>query len=96
MVKYAKNIDNNKLNNYSEKSKLILQIGAFKDEKNALKLLNFLKSKINDNLFIKNEIIFDNNLIYKVFAGPFREEKKAKFSAEKLLELGFTTIYKKE
>ena len=40
--------------------------------------------------------ILEDKIIYKVFAGPYKEEKIAKLSAEKLLELGFNTIYKKE
>ena len=58
--------------------------------------MTFLKSKIDDNLFIKNATILGDKIIYKVFAGPYKEEKIAKLSAEKLLELGFNTIYKKE
>ena len=96
MVNYAKNIDTNKIKKFSKNSKFLLQIGVFEEKKNALNLLIFLKSKIDDNLFIKNATILEDKIIYKVFAGPYREEKAAKLSAEKLLELGFNTIYKKE
>ena len=75
---------------------MLLQIGVFEEEKNALNLLTFLKSKIDDNLFIKNATILEDKIIYKVFAGPYKEENIAKLSAEKLLKLGFNTIYKKE
>ena len=96
LTSYAKKIDiSNDKNNFIA-SGFILQVGAFKNKRNALNLLNFLKNKIDDNLFIKDILILDNKLIYKVFAGPFKEEKIAKETAEKLLELGFSTIYKKE
>ena len=65
-------------------------------DENAINLLAFLKSKIDDNLKIKNLKILEGKVIYKLFAGPYQEEKIAKVSAEKLLELGFSTIYKKE
>ena len=96
LVKYAKNIDIDKTEKTIKKDKVILQIGAFNEKKNALSLLTFLKSKIDDNLFIKDSKLLDDKVIYKLFAGPYREEKIAKVSAKKLLELGFTTIYKKE
>ena len=96
LVNYAKNIDTNKIKEFSKNSKFLLQIGVFEEKKNALNLLTFLKSKIDDNLFIKNATILEDKIIYKVFAGPYKEEKIAKLSAEKLLELGFNTIYKKE
>ena len=96
LVKYAKNIDINKTEKTLKKAKVILQIGAFNEKKNALSLLDFLKSKIDDNLFIKDSKILEGKVIYKLFAGPYNEEKIAKVSAEKLLELGFSTIYKKE
>ncbi len=95
LVNYAKDIDANKIKEFSKNSKLLLQIGVFK-KKNALNLLAFLKSKIDDNLFIKNATILEDKIIYKVFAGPYKEEKIAKLSAEKLLKLGFNIIYKKE
>ncbi len=95
LVNYAKNIDANKIKEFSKNSKFLLQIGVFK-KKNALNLLAFLKSKIDDNLFIKNATILEDKIIYKVFAGPYKEEKIAKLSAEKLLKLGFNIIYKKE
>jgi len=96
LVKYAKNIDIDKQENSIKKAKVILQIGAFNEKENALNLLAFLKSKIDDNLFIKDAKILEGKVIYKLFAGPYKEEKIAKVSAEKLLELGFSTIYKKE
>ena len=96
LTTYAKKIDLNKDKNNSIASNFILQVGAFKNKQNALNLLNFLKNKIDDNLFIKDILILDNDLIYKVFAGPYKKEKIAKEAAEKLLKLGFSTIYKKE
>ena len=96
LVSYAKNIDTKKIKELSKNSKFLLQIGAFEEKKNALNLLTFLKSKIDDNLFIKNTKLLEDKIIYKVFAGPYKEETIAKLSAEKLLELGFNTIYKKE
>ena len=96
LVNYAKNIDSNRIKEFSKNSTFLLQIGVFEEKKNALNLLTFLKSKIDDNLFIKNATILEDKIIYKVFAGPYKEEKIAKLSAEKLLELGFNTIYKKE
>ena len=96
LANYAKSIDNNKRKVLSKNSKFLLQIGVFQEKENALNLLNFLKSKIDDNLFIKNATILEDKITYKVFAGPYEEEKIAKSSAEKLLELGFNTIYKKE
>tara|TARA_A100001011_G_scaffold388784_1_gene469095 strand:- start:2596 stop:3438 length:843 start_codon:yes stop_codon:yes gene_type:complete len=96
LTTYAKNIDLVKNRKIIKNSSVLLQVGAFKEKKNALNLINFLKSKINDNLFIKDILILDNELIYKVFAGPFKEESVAKEVANKLLELGFNTIYKKE
>ena len=96
LVKYAKNIDSYKIKINKKKSRVILQIGAFNEKQNALDLLDFLRNKIDDNLFIKDTKILEDNIIYKVFAGPYKEEKFAKVSAEKLLELGFSTIYKKE
>ena len=96
LTTYAKKITISKNKNNFLPSNFILQVGAFKDKKNALNLLNFLKNKIDDNLFIKDNLILDNNLIYKVFAGPYKGEKIAKEAADKLLELGFKTLYKKE
>ena len=96
LTAYAKKIDITKDKKNFIASGFILQVGAFKNKKNALNLLNFLKDKINDNLYIKDILILDNELMYKVFAGPYKEEKIAKDAAEKLLELGFSTIYKKE
>ena len=96
LVDYAKNIVSNKSKDTAKKSIILLQIGAFQEKKNALDLLAYLKSKIDDNLFIKDTIIIKDKVIYKLFAGPYSGEKIAKVSAEKLLELGFTTIYKKE
>ena len=93
---YAKNIDSKKTEVATKKFKLLLQIGAFEDKKNALDLLTFLKTKIDDNLFIKDAIILENKLIYKLFAGPYKEEKIAKASEQKLRDLGFSAIYKKE
>ena len=93
---YAKNIDSKKTEGVTKKFKLLLQIGAFEDKKNALDLLTFLKTKIDDNLFIKDAIILENKLIYKLFAGPYKEEKIAKASEQKLRDLGFSAIYKKE
>ena len=96
LMNYAKNIDAKKIREFSKNSKFLLQIGVFEEKINALNLLTFLKSKIDDNLFIKNATLLEDKIIYKVFAGPYKEEKIAKLSAEKLLELGFNTIYKKE
>ena len=50
---------------------MVLQIGAFKDRKNAVNLLKFFKDKIDDNFFIKDNVVSNNELIYKLFAGPF-------------------------
>ncbi len=96
LVKYAKSIEKNKTKLTLNRSLILLQIGAFKEKKNALDLLTFLKGKIDDNLFIKNSNTPESKIIYKVLAGPYKEDKIAKISAKKLLELGFTTIYKKE
>ena len=96
LTTYAKKFDISKDKSNSISSNFILQVGAFKSKKNALNLLNFLKNKIDDNLFIKDILVLNNELIYKVFAGPYKEERIAKEAEEKLLELGFSTIYKKE
>ena len=96
LTTYAKEITISKDKSNFLSSNFILQVGAFKEKKNALNLLNFLKNKIDDNLFIKDILVLDSDLIYKVFAGPYKEEKIAKEAAEKLLELGFRTLYKKE
>ena len=96
LVDYAKNIDANKTKVTKKEFNVMLQIGAFKEKRNALDLLDFLKNKIDDNLFIKDTKIPEDKIIYKLFAGPYKEEELAKFSAEKLLELGFSTIFRKE
>ncbi len=96
LTSYSKNLDSNKPKKVLNALRVYLQVGAFKERKNALNLLNYLKNKIDDNLFVKDVLILDNELIYKVFAGPYKEESRAKESAEKLLELGFSSIYKKE
>ena len=62
MVNYAKNIDTNKIKKFTKNSKFLLQIGVFEEEKNALNLLTFLKSKIDDNLFIKNATILEDKI----------------------------------
>jgi len=85
------NIENKKNNNIS----IVLQVGAFNNKKNANKLLNFLKRKISDNLFLKHNKD-DGNHLYKVFVGPFNKEETAKNIANELLELGYNSIYMEE
>ncbi len=96
LSKYAKNLEKNKLYKQNKKLSFILQIGAFKEKDNAINLLNFLKTKINDNLFLRDINNLQNKLIYKVFVGPFDKKENAKVAADKLIELGFSIIYKKE
>lgn len=93
---YAREIEGKKIKKKDNSLPILLQIGVFKDKNNALNLLNLLKNKIEDNSFIKDNIKINNQFIYKVFVGPFEKEEYAKKTAEKLLELGFSSIYKKE
>ena len=97
MTNYAKNIENDKNNKLKiSDSKILLQIGAFNKIENANKLLDFLKSKINDNLFLQDFKKESKINLYKLFAGPFNSDNEANIVAEKLLDLGFSTIYKKQ
>ena len=76
-----------------DSDKILLQIGVFKSFKNANNLLDFLKSKISDNLFLQTYKKETSDITYKLFAGPFNNDK-AQRVAEKLLDLGYSTIYK--
>ncbi len=96
LTNYAKSLEINKNIDSMKTNKFLLQLGVFKDKTNALNLLNFLKSKISDNLYIENHNKENNDLIYKVFVGPFYKEENAKTTANKLLKLGFKSIFKKE
>lgn len=97
LSKYAKNIEKSNFVKADDKQfKLILQIGAFREKSNALNLLNFLKTKIDDNLYLLDNNGTNGEKVYKVFAGPFYKEQKADIAAQKLIELGFNILLKKE
>tara|TARA_B100001093_G_C26627676_1_gene927441 strand:+ start:67 stop:921 length:855 start_codon:yes stop_codon:yes gene_type:complete len=92
---YAKLIDTNKKDSQNSESSIFLQVGAFSNKKNAKALLNYLKGKINDNLFVKDFSRDNNNILYKVFAGPFLREDIANKISSKILDLGYSTIFVK-
>ena len=92
---YAKLIDNNKKNSQNSESNIFLQVGAFSNKKNAKTLLNYLKGKINDNLFVKDFSRDNKNFLYKVFVGPFLREDIANKVSSKILDLGYSTIFVK-
>ena len=92
---YAKSIDNNKKDSQNIESSIFLQVGAFSHKKNAQTLLNYLKGKINDNLFVKDFSRANKNFIYKVFVGPFLSEDIANKVSSKILDLGYSTIFVK-
>jgi len=92
---YAKLIDTNKKDSQNSESSIFLQVGAFSNKKNAKALLNYLKGKINDNLFVKDFSRDNNNFLYKVFVGPFLREDIANKISSKILDLGYSTIFVK-
>ena len=93
ITKYAASIENSNHNNQYDRNRTLLQIGVFKSFENANNLLDFLKSKISDNLFLQTYKKETGDITYKLFAGPFNNDK-AQRVAEKLLDLGYSTIYK--
>lgn len=94
LTEYASSIENKKIIN-KNKNSFLLQVGAFSEIKNANELMNYLKTIINDNLFIKNYKEKSESFIYKVFVGPFDKEAEAKEVAAELQSLGYNIIYKK-
>ena len=62
--------------------KYVLQLGAFKEEENAQRLLKDLKAKGFKPLIIREEL-------YKVQLGPFRSEERTDEAARKLKEYDF-------
>ena len=93
LTEYASSIENKKIIN-KNKNSFLLQVGAFSEIKNANELMNYLKTIINDNLFIKNYKEKSESFIYKVFVGPFDKEAEAKEAAAELQSLGYNIIYK--
>ena len=73
--------------NISTNKKVIIQVGSFKDEKNAHLLVERLK---NFNAFLQEHFIKEN-FFYRVRIGPFNDFSKAKITLNKLLFLGFNS-----
>ena len=92
---YSKLIDNSKKDLQNIKSSIFLQVGAFSNKKNAKTLLNYLKGKINDNLFVKDFSRDNKSFLYKVFVGPFLSEDMANKVSSEILDLGYSTIFVK-
>ena len=73
--------------NISTNKKVIIQVGSFKDEKNAHLLVERLK---NFNAFLQKHLIKEN-FFYRVRIGPFNDFSNAKKTLNKLLFLGFNS-----
>lgn len=71
--------------NITKNNKVIIQVGSFKDEKNANLLVERLK---NFNAFLQEHLIKEN-FFYRVRIGPFNDFGNAKKILNKLLLLGF-------
>ena len=71
----------------SKNNKVIIQVGSFKDQKNANLLVERLK---NFNAFLQEHLIKEN-FFYRVRIGPFNDFGNAKKTLNKLLLLGFNS-----
>ena len=95
LTSYARSIDNMEKRVKNTKNNIFLQVGAFDNKDNAYTLLNYLKNKINDNLFIKDFSKKNKDTVYKVFVGPFLKEDLANSVSNKILDIGYSTIFVK-
>ena len=95
LTSYARSLENSKVTKLKKEYNVLFQIAAFKEKENAKKLLKFLKTKFNDNLFLKSYSTKSKNAIHKVFIGPFDDQEYANKVYNQLGYLGYDAIYKK-
>lgn len=70
-----------------------IQVGIFKDQLNAEKMLSQLANKGIANVFIEKPML-DNVIYYRVFVGEFDNKEAASSDIELLKKYGFETYFK--